>query len=328
MISWSEEPELLHNIQQWFQQWASTETAIIEIAPQKAVIFCSDVYNTVLKPGPHNIVLVPLLRPKNPHLWLLSRCLYSWLNLENCVSIAQERLVWFLFLTFLFENNKLRVGISAHIVKCPSCWLQQYKLTDVNCQKQLVGLQWVNLYDMSEGHCFRSITLIFSSGELMLVWLMCADLLTPRSSDTSTWGPVDLHQFLVWASLGLFTFTWFVHTLTLFFSAGEGAAVHAGLWEQRGHDTVTHLREDSVLLWCLWLELLAEAAVPEPTVEEDTGNEGMGPLSYVITGTRTGECVFVYACVCVSVVRLDGLTDRRSPRCMHDLSHSSPSNTV
>lgn len=50
------------------------------------------------------------------------------------------------------------------------------------------------------------------------------------------------------ASLGLFTFTWFVHTLTLFFSAGEGAAVHAGLWEQRGHDTVTHLRADSVLL--------------------------------------------------------------------------------
>lgn len=45
----------------------------------------------------------------------------------------------------------------------------------------------------------------------------------------------------------------------------------------------------------LCLELLAEAAVPEPTLEEDTGNEEMSPLSYVITGTQTGECVFVYA---------------------------------
>ena len=152
---------------------------------------------------------------------------------------------------------------------------------------------------MSEGHRFRSITLISSSGESMLVSLMRGDLLTPRSSDTLTWGPMDLHQFLVGASQGSFTFTWFVDILTLFFTVGEGAAVHAGLWEQRGHDTVTHLRADSVLPWCLWLELLAEAAVPEPTVEEDTGNEGMVLLSYVITGTRTGECVFVYACVCV-----------------------------
>lgn len=68
--------------------------------------------------------------------------------------------------------------------------------------------------------------------------------------------------------------------------------------------------------------------MPELTVEEDTGNEEMGPLSYVITGTQTGECVFVYACVCVSVVKTDGLTDCQSPCCMHDLSHSSPGNTM
>lgn len=105
----------------------------------------------------------------------------------------------------------------------------------------------MNLYDMSEGHRFRSITLISSSGESMLVSLMRGDLLTPRSSDTLTWGPMDLHQFLVGASQGSFTFTWFVDILTLFFTVGEGAAVHAGLWEQRGHDTVTHLRADSVL---------------------------------------------------------------------------------
>lgn len=49
----------------------------------------------------------------------------------------------------------------------------------------------------------------------------------------------------------------------------------------------------------VWLELRAEAAVPEPTLEKDTGNDEMGPLSYVITGTQTGECVFVHASVCV-----------------------------
>lgn len=64
--------------------------------------------------------------------------------------------------------------------------------------------------------------------------------------------------------------------------------------------------------------------MPEPTLDEDTGNEEMGPLSCVITGTQTGECVFVYACVCVSVFKTDRRTDRRSPCCMHDLSHSSP----
>lgn len=79
---------------------------------------------------------------------------------------------------------------------------------------------------------------------------------------------------------------------------GEEAAGHAGLWEQRGEDTVTHLRADAVLLWCLWLELLAEAAVPEPTLAKDTGNEEMGPLSYVMTGTQTGECVCACVCLC------------------------------
>lgn len=64
-------------------------------------------------------------------------------------------------------------------------------------------------------------------------------------------------------------------------------------------------REETVLLWCLWLELLAEAAVPEPTLAEDTGNGEMGPLSYVITGTQTGECVFIYACVSMSVSNTD-----------------------
>lgn len=62
-----------------------------------------------------------------------------------------------------------------------------------------------------------------------------------------------------------------------------------------------------------WLELLAEAAVPEPTLDTDTGNEEMHPLSYVITGTKAGECVFVHARVCVSVCVPDRPTDCRSP---------------
>lgn len=45
--------------------------------------------------------------------------------------------------------------------------------------------------------------------------------------------------------------------------------------------------------------------MPEPTVDEDTGNEETGLLSDVITGTQTGGCVFVYAyvCVCLSVFK-------------------------
>lgn len=89
------------------------------------------------------------------------------------------------------------------------------------------------------------------------------------------------------------------------------AAGHAGLWEQ-----------GAVLLWCLQLKLVAEAAVPEPTLEEDTGNEETRPLSPVFTGTETGEGVFVHASVCLSFPRTDWLTDCRSRWCMHDLSHS------
>lgn len=55
---------------------------------------------------------------------------------------------------------------------------------------------------------------------------------------------------------------------------------------------------DAVLLGCLRPELRAEAAVPEPTLEGDTGNEGTGPLSHVVTGTPTGQRVFVHVCVC------------------------------
>lgn len=85
------------------------------------------------------------------------------------------------------------------------------------------------------------------------------------------------------------------------------AAGHAGLWEQGAGDAVTHRRADAVLLCCLQLKLLAEAAVPEPTLEEDTGNEETRPLSPVFTGTgtETGECVFVHASVCLSFLRTD-----------------------
>lgn len=89
----------------------------------------------------------------------------------------------------------------------------------------------------------------------------------------------------------------------------------AGLWEQSVGDTVTHThhRADAVLLWCLQLKLLAEAAVPEPTLEEDMGNEETCPLSPVFTGTETGECVFVHASVCLSFIPTDGPTDCQSP---------------
>lgn len=83
------------------------------------------------------------------------------------------------------------------------------------------------------------------------------------------------------------------------------AAGRAGLWEQGAGDAVTHRRADAVLLWCLQLKLLAEAAVPEPTLDEDTGNEETRPLSPVFTGTETGECVFVHASVCLSFPRTD-----------------------
>lgn len=79
----------------------------------------------------------------------------------------------------------------------------------------------------------------------------------------------------------------------------DGVAGRAGLGEQRAADAVTLLRADTALLWSLWPVLWAEAAVPEPTLEEDMGNGKMGPLSYVITGTQTVECVFVHASVCV-----------------------------
>ena len=128
------------------------------------------------------------------------------------------------------------------------------------------------------------------------------------------------------------TCTWFMHSCTFLpVSARQqirGMEGISGLWEQRGDSEVTHLRADTVLLWYLWQELLAEAAVPEPTLAQDTGNEEMGPLSYVITGTQPAECMFVHAYVCVSVCKTDRLTDCRSAYCMHDLSHSSPSNSV
>lgn len=83
------------------------------------------------------------------------------------------------------------------------------------------------------------------------------------------------------------------------------AAGHAGLWEQGAGDAVTHRGADAVLLWWLQLKLLAEAAVPEPTLEEDTGNEETRLQSPVFTGTETGECVFVHASVCLSFLRTD-----------------------
>ena len=155
----------------------------------------------------------------------------------------------------------------------------------------------------------------------------CGDLLTSPSSEAVR-GHNGCSSLRFSHSPGLFSHSNDAFLSLSWLAVGEGAAGHAGLWEQSGDDTVTHLRADTVLLWCLWLELSAEALVPEPTLDEDTGNEEMGRLSCVITGTQTGECVFVYACVCVSVFETDRRTDRRSPCCMHDLSHSSRSNTV
>ena len=81
-------------------------------------------------------------------------------------------------------------------------------------------------------------------------------------------------------------------------------------------DAVTHREADAVLLWCLRLKPLAEAAVPEPTLEEDTGNEETHPLSPVFTGTETRECVFVHASVCLSFLRTDWLTVDPADVCM------------
>ena len=98
-------------------------------------------------------------------------------------------------------------------------------------------------------------------------------------------------------------FFFFLHSLM----CSDGVAGHAGLGEQRAADAVTLLRADTALLWSLWPVLWAEAAVPEPTLEEHMGNGEMGPLSYVITGTQTVECVFVHASVCVCL--WNGQTD-------------------
>lgn len=68
--------------------------------------------------------------------------------------------------------------------------------------------------------------------------------------------------------------------------------------------------------WYLWQELLAEAAVPEPTLAQDTGNEEMGPLSYVITGAQPAECMFVHAYMCVSVCKTDRPTVDPPTVCM------------
>lgn len=47
--------------------------------------------------------------------------------------------------------------------------------------------------------------------------------------------------------LGTPSFTWLVHS-SVCLAAGEGTVGHAGLWELRADDTVTHLRADTVLL--------------------------------------------------------------------------------
>lgn len=45
---------------------------------------------------------------------------------------------------------------------------------------------------------------------------------------------------------------------------------------------------DAALLWRLRATLSAEAALPEPTLEEDTGNGQTCPLSPVFTGAGAG----------------------------------------